>query len=247
MISLFLILVIVIVYVQVGTFDFVDFDDGLYVTENSYVQKGLTIEGCIWAFTTSHAGNWHPLTWLSHMLDCELYGLNPAGHHYTNIAFHIANTLLLFFILFRMTGALWKSAFVATLFALHPLHVESVAWVSERKDVLSTFFGLLMIGAYYRYVKISSLKNYLLIIIFLALGLIGKPMLVTFPFVLLLLDFWPLKRIQFKNNYHLQPERPTHHGFKGIFQLILEKIPLFILVSYFKHFNFYSSEKRWEL
>ena len=229
MISLFLILVIVIVYVQVGTFDFVDFDDGLYVTENSYVQKGLTIEGCIWAFTTSHAGNWHPLTWLSHMLDCELYGLNPAGHHYTNIAFHIANTLLLFFILFRMTGALWKSAFVATLFALHPLHVESVAWVSERKDVLSTFFGLLMIGAYYRYVKVSSLKNYLLIIVFLALGLISKPMLVTFPFVLLLLDFWPLKRIQFKNNYHLQPERPTHHGFKEIFQLIVEKIPLFIL------------------
>ena len=229
MISLFLILVIVIVYVQVGTFDFVDFDDGLYVTENSYVQKGLTIEGCIWAFTTSHAGNWHPLTWLSHMLDSELYGLNAAGHHYTNIAFHIANTLLLFFILFRMTGALWKSAFVATLFAVHPLHVESVAWVSERKDVLSTFFGLLMIGAYYRYVKVTSLKNYLLILVFFALGLISKPMLVTFPFVLLLLDFWPLKRIQFKNNYHLQPERSTYHGFKENFQLIVEKIPLFIL------------------
>jgi len=229
MISLFLILTIVSVYVQVGTFDFVDFDDSLYVTENSYVQKGLTIEGCIWAFTTSHAGNWHPLTWLSHMLDSELYGLNPAGHHYTNIAFHIANTLFLFFILFRMTGALWKSAFVAALFAVHPLHVESVAWVSERKDVLSTFFGLLMIGAYYRYIKAPGFKNYLLVVIFLSIGLMSKPMLVTFPFVLLLLDFWPLKRIQFKNNYHLQPERSTYHGFKGIFQLIVEKIPLFIL------------------
>ena len=200
---------IVIVYLQVGTFDFVDFDDNLYVTENSCVQRGLTKEGFIWAFNTFHAGNWHPLTWLSHMLDAELYGLNPAGHHYTNIAFHIANTLILFFILFRMTGALWKSAFVATLFALHPLHVESVAWVSERKDVLSTFFGLMTIGTYYRYIKAPDFKNYLLVIIFLILGLMSKPMLVSLPFVLLLIDFWPLKRIQFKNNYDLQSEKST--------------------------------------
>ena len=220
---------IVIVYLQVGTFDFVDFDDNLYVTENSCVQRGLTKEGFIWAFNTFHAGNWHPLTWLSHMLDAELYGLNPAGHHYTNIAFHIANTLILFFILFRMTGALWKSAFVATLFALHPLHVESVAWVSERKDVLSTFFGLMTIGTYYRYIKAPDFKNYLLVIIFLILGLMSKPMLVSLPFVLLLIDFWPLKRIQFKNNYDLQSEKSTYYGFKGFYQLIVEKIPLFIL------------------
>ena len=233
MISLFLILTIVMIYGQVGSFDFVDWDDGLYVTENVYVQKGLSEEGFIWAFTTSHAGNWHPITWLSHMLDCELYVLNPAGHHYTNIAFHIANTLFLFFILFRMTGALWKSAFVAALFAVHPLHVESVAWVSERKDVLSTFFGLLMIGAYYRYIKAPDFKNYLLVIIFLSIGLMSKPMLVSFPFVLLLLDFWPLKRIQFKNNDDLQSERSTYYGSKGIFQLIVEKIPLFILAVIF--------------
>ena len=217
------------IYGQVGSFDFVNWDDGLYITENVYVQKGLSEEGFTWAFTTSHAGNWHPITWLSHMLDCELYGLNPAGHHYTSIAFHIANTLILFFVLFRMTGALWKSAFVAALFAVHPLHVESVAWVSERKDVLSTFFGLLMIDAYYRYVKAPQLKNYLLVIIFLSIGLMSKPMLVSFPFVLLLLDFWPLKRIQFKNNSDLQSEKSTYYGPKGIFPLIVEKIPLFML------------------
>jgi len=233
MISLFLILLIVMIYGQVGSFDFVNWDDGLYVTENVYVQNGISKEGFIWAFTTSHAGNWHPITWLSHMLDCELYGLNPAGHHYTNIAFHIANTLFLFFILFRITGALWKSAFVAALFAIHPLHVESVAWVSERKDVLSTFFGLLMIGAYYRYIKAPDFKNYLLVILFLSLGLMSKPMLVSFPFVLLLLDFWPLKRIQFKNNYDLQSERSSCYASKGIFQLIVEKIPLFILAVIF--------------
>ncbi len=228
MVSLFLILAIVIIYGQVGSFDFVNWDDGLYVTKNVYVQKGLSVEGVIWAFTTPHAGSWQPITWLSHMLDSELYGLNPAGHHYTNVAFHTANTLLLFFILLRMTGALWKSAFVAALFAVHPLHVESVAWVSERKDVLSTFFGLLMIGAYYRYIKAPDFKNYLLVIIFLSIGLMSKPMLVSFPFVLLLLDFWPLKRIQFKNNYDLQSERSTYYGSKGIFQLIIEKVPLFI-------------------
>ena len=231
MVCLFLTLSIVVIYGQVGSFDFVDWDDGLYVTENAHVQKGLSVEGVIWAFTTPHAGSWQPITWLSHMLDSELYGLNPAGHHYTNIAFHTANTLLLFFILFRMTGSLWKSAFVAALFAVHPLHVESVAWVSERKDVLSTFFGLLMIGAYYHYIKTPHLKNYLLVIIFFSLGLLAKPMVVTFPFVLLLLDFWPLNRIQLKNNSEIQPEKPTHYGFKGIYQLIVEKIPLFVLAA----------------
>ena len=229
-ISLLLILSIIIAYGQVKNFDFVGYDDQEYITENSHVQKGLTVESIIWAFTSFHSANWHPLTWLSHMLDCELYGLNPMGHHWTNLTFHMINTILLFLVLKLMTGAIWRSAFVAALFALHPLHVESVAWVSERKDVLCTFFGLLMIFSYYRYVKISSLKNYLLVIIFFSLGLMSKPMLVTFPFVLLLLDFWPLKRFQFKDDRIIQSDGVTCFGFKEFFQLILEKIPLLIPV-----------------
>ena len=230
MISLLLILAILIAYGQVRNFDFVGYDDELYVTENLDVQKGFTSEGVKWAFTTFHSANWHPLTWLSHMLDCELYGLNPMGHHWTNLIIHLANTILLFLVLKLMTGAIWRSAFVAALFALHPLHVESVAWVSERKDVLSTFFGLLMIAAYYRYVKNPGLKKYLLVIILLSLGLMTKPMLVTFPFVLLLLDFWPLKRFQFKDDRIIQSDGVTCFGFKEFFQLILEKIPLLIPV-----------------
>jgi tetratricopeptide (TPR) repeat protein len=230
LISILLIFAILIAYGQVRNFDFVGYDDELYITENLNVQKGLTAKGLNWAFTTFHSANWHPLTWLSHMLDCELYGLNPMGHHWTNLQLHITNTILLFLILQLMTGAIWRSAFVAALFALHPLHVESVAWVSERKDVLSTFFGLLMIGAYYRYVKMSNLKNYLLVIIFLSLGLMAKPMLVTFPFVLLLLDFWPLERFQFKNDLSLHSDGSVFTGFQGFFRLILEKIPLVIPV-----------------
>jgi len=221
---------IIIVYGQVGTFDFIGFDDPEYVTENEYVQEGLNFDSFIWAFTTFHSANWHPLTWLSHMLDCQFYGMDPMGHHWTNVQFHLANTLLLFFILFKMTGARFKSAFVAALFALHPLHVESVAWVSERKDVLSTFFGLLMIFAYYRYIKISNCKNYFFVIICFILGLMAKPMLVTFPFVLLLLDFWPLERFQYKGNYILNSKSSIGYGYKGIGTLFLEKTPLFVLV-----------------
>ena len=213
-ISLLLIAAILISYWQVKDFDFICFDDKPYVTENRRVQSGLTVKGFIWAFTTFHASNWHPLTWLSHMLDCELYGLNPMGHHWTGLQIHIANTLLLFFILQYMTGALWRSAFVAALFALHPLHVESIAWVAERKDVLSTFFGMLALLAYCRYAKQPSLAGYLLIILFLSMGLMAKPMLVTLPFLLLLLDFWPLERLRFVT----------------VFRLVLEKIPLFVPV-----------------
>jgi len=230
MISLLLILAIIIAYGQVKNFDFVGYDDQEYVTENSHVQKGLTVEGIIWAFTSFHSANWHPVTWLSHMLDCELYGLNPMGHHWTSLILHMINTILLFLVLELMTGAIWRSAFVAALFALHPLHVESVAWISERKDVLSTFFGLLMICAYYRYIETLEFKNYLLVFIFLSLGLMAKPMLVTFPLVLLLLDFWPLKRFYFRNNYLLQSEKTIYYDSKGIYRLILEKIPLFIPV-----------------
>jgi len=221
---------IVVVYIKVQNFDFVGYDDELYVTQNHYVQKGISLEGINWAFTTFHSGNWHPLTWLSHMLDCELYGMNPAGHHWTNIEFHIANTLLLFIILFWMTGALWQSAFVAALFALHPLHVESVAWISERKDVLSTFFGLLSIIAYYNYVKKSSVKYYILVIVLLSLGLMAKPMLVTIPFVLLLLDFWPLKRFQLQRDFHLIPEKKYSDAIRKNNQIIIEKTPFFIPV-----------------
>ena len=233
LVSLCLVAAIIVTYIPVIHSDFVGYDDELYVTKNKQVQEGFTSESLKWAFTTFHSANWHPLTWLSHMLDCDLYGLNPAGHHWTQVEFHIVNTVLLFFILFRMTGALFKSAFVAALFALHPLHVESVAWVSERKDLLSTFFGLMMILAYHRYVKASGSKNYLLIVIFLSLGLMAKPMLVTFPLVLFLLDFWPLERFQYKKNENddlPKPESTIYYGLKGLMRLILEKIPLFIPV-----------------
>ena len=229
LISLCLIVVIIVPYWQVISFDFVGYDDQEYVTENSKVQKGLTVEGLKWAFTTFHSANWHPITWLSHMLDCEFYGLNPTGHHWTNVEFHIANTLLLFFILQYMTGAIWRSAFVAALFALHPLHVESVAWIAERKDVLSAFFGLLSIAAYCRYVGNPRIINYILIILLLGLGLMAKPMLVALPFVFLLLDLWPLKRLKFRKNAYTGAAE--FFGFKAISQLIWEKIPLFALVA----------------
>ena len=228
-VSLCLIVAMIIAYAQVGNFDFVGYDDQEYITENSHVQEGLNLKSINWAFTSFHSANWHPLTWLSHMLDCELYELNPMGHHWTNVQFHIANTLLLFFIFLKMTGALWRSAFVVALFALHPLHVESVAWVSERKDVLSTFLGFLMIIAYYRYVKKPCLKKYLLVVMLFGLGLMAKPMLVTFPFILLLLDYWPLNRVQFQNDLMRQSNGISCFDFRKFLRLIIEKIPLFIL------------------
>jgi protein O-mannosyl-transferase len=181
---------------QVRDHAFINLDDDRYITENPYVQEGITFENLKWALTTGHASNWHPLTWLSHMLDVELFGLRAGRHHLMNVFFHILNTLLLFLILHRMTRALWQSAFVAALFALHPLHVESVAWVAERKDVLSTLFWMLTLGAYGYYVKRPGYRRYLLVIVCFLLGLMSKPMLVTIPFVLLLLDFWPLGRLQ---------------------------------------------------
>jgi tetratricopeptide (TPR) repeat protein len=202
-ISIYLALAVsaLLVFWQVRNFDFVNYDDNDYVYENPHVLNGLTFDNIIWAFTTGHAGNWHPLTWLSLMLDRQLFcaaslpgGPSPAGFHLTNLFFHIANTLLLFLVLKQMTNAIWQSAFVAALFALHPMHVESVAWVAERKDVLSTFFWLLAMLAYVRYVKKPGAARYLLVLLIFALGLMAKPMLVTLPFVLLLLDYWPLER-----------------------------------------------------
>ena len=191
-----LVLVTLAVFWQVKAHEFINYDDGLYITENTHVQAGLSIESLKWAFRTGHACNWHPVTWLSHMLDVQLLGLNPGRHHLVNVLFHIANALLLFLVLRRMTKALWPSAFVAALFALHPLHVESVAWVAERKDVLSTLFWLLTMGAYIFYVERPGYRRYLPVLGFFALGLMSKPMLVTLPFVLLLLDYWPLGRLR---------------------------------------------------
>ena len=193
---LFLFVAVLAVFSQVRNHDFVNYDDNAYVTDNPRVKAGLTLKGVSWAFKASHAANWHPLTWLSHMLDCQLFGLNPKGHHLTNLVFHLLNTLLLFYLLNRMTGARWRSLFVALLFALHPLHVESVVWVAERKDVLSTLFWMLTVWAYLRYVEQPGLMRYVLTILAFALGLMAKPMLVTLPFVLLLLDYWPLRRFQ---------------------------------------------------
>jgi hypothetical protein len=185
-----------IVYERVLNSQFINFDDDKYVTKNRYVRAGLTRESIIWAFTAPRVAFWHPLTMLSHMLDCRLFGLNPRGHHLTNLLLHTANTLLLFWVLKSMTSAIWQSAFVAALFALHPLHVESVAWVAERKDVLSTFFCMLTIGGYVRYARGRRSGWYLLTLLLFAMGLMAKPMLVTLPFVLLLLDYWPLNRLK---------------------------------------------------
>ncbi len=223
-----------IAYEQVRRNDFVNYDDDDYVTQNPQVKAGITRESVVWAFTTSHAANWHPLTWLSHMLDCQLFGLNPLWHHLTNLFLHITNTLLLFGVLKRMTGTLWRSAFVAAAFALHPLHVESVAWVAERKDVLSGLFWMLTMWLYIRYAQRPGFATYLLIMLTFALGLMAKQMLVTLPFVLLLLDYWPLGRLQLgqqsggKALPHSKSVKVSYQS-STVFHLIGEKIPLFIL------------------
>jgi tetratricopeptide (TPR) repeat protein len=247
-IGLALALLTLLLYLPVTRDNFINFDDDDYVTENQVVKNGLTWTGIKWAFMTGHASNWHPLTWLSHMTDCDLFRLNPGGHHLVNVLFHAANTVLLFILLFRLTAALWPCAFIAALFAWHPLHVESVAWVSERKDVLSTFFALLTLLSYVRCAQKQSRVegreskastaspaldprpstfDYSFALIFFALGLMSKPMLVTLPFVMLLLDFWPIQRF---NHATIQ-------------RLLIEKIPFFLLtvascvVTYFAQRN----------
>jgi tetratricopeptide (TPR) repeat protein len=227
------------------THDFLSYDDQAYVTENPPVRAGLSWPGVVWAFESFSVANWHPLTWLSHMLDCQLYGLKPVGHHLTNLLLHTASTLLLFLVLNRMTGAPWRSACVAALFAWHPLHVESVAWVAERKDVLSAFFFMLTLWAYERYAGAGRKnaecrmqnaeshttlegsrftfhvsRHYLLSLLFFVLGLMSKPMLVTLPFVLLLLDYWPLRRFQLST---LNPQPST------LWRLVVEKTPFLAL------------------
>ena len=214
--------VTVAVYWPVLQNDFIDFDDDVYVTINTAVRQGLTLKGIIWSFTTFHVANWHPLTWMSHMLDIELFNLNPAGHHATSLLLHTLNSLLLCTVLYRMTGFIGRSMFVALLFAIHPLHVESVAWIAERKDVLSTLFWLLTVWAYIGYARKPARKRYLPVAVFFALGLMAKQMLVTLPLTLLLLDFWPLKRIGLQQD-------GNNSGQKSIKQLLVEKLPLFSL------------------
>lgn len=228
MVAVGLALLTLVAYQGVRHNDFIYYDDPDYVLKNPRTQSGLTWETVKWAFTESHASNWHPITWLSHALDCQLYGLNPAGHHVTNVLFHVANVLLLFALLRRLTGAFWRAALVAALFAVHPQRVESVAWVAERKDVLSGFFFLLTLLTYAAYAQACQRSDrsrwpaYAAALVFLALGLMSKPMLVTTPFVLLLLDVWPLRRVDLL-------DAASRMG--ALRRLVIEKWPFFLLIT----------------
>ena len=218
-------------YSQVRNHGFIELDDQKYVEENAVVRRGLTGEGLVWAFTTQHASNYHPLTWLSHMLDCELFGVEPGAHHLTSLALHVASTLLLLALAARMTGNPLVGAVVAGLFALHPLHVESVAWLSERKDVLSTLFWMATTWAYLGYGRRRSAPRYALVAALLALGLLAKPMLVTLPFVLLLLDYWPLGRLGAGQSLDSTSESVRATRREPLGRLVLEKVPLFVLAA----------------
>ena len=235
------------VFWPLGNYGFINLDDDVYVYGNPRVKTGLTLKGIIWAFTTLEAGFWHPLTWLSHMLDCEIYGLNAGGHHWTNVLLHIASTLLLFLVLERMTRASWRSSLVAALFALHPLHVESVAWVAERKDVLCTFFGMLTLWTYVRYTERPGLNRYLIVLSSFVLGLLSKAMLITLPGVMLLLDYWPLRRFPFgpSSGPGNSIDHPSMNG-KGErwfpHHFVLEKVPFFVLAAIFSFLTFLAEQ-----
>ncbi len=189
-------MLIALAYWPVAANGFTNYDDDDYVVENEFVNQGLSANNIVWAMTLLDRANWHPLTWLSHMLDCQLFGLKPAGHHLMNLGLHAINSLLLYWVLLRMSRAVWPSIVVAAFFAVHPLHVESVAWVAERKDVLSTMFGLLALSAWLNYLARPNLIRYAAVMLWFAASLMSKPMLVTLPLVLLLLDYWPLGRVQ---------------------------------------------------
>jgi tetratricopeptide (TPR) repeat protein len=257
-ISVLLVVATAVVYGPAARHDFINLDDPGYVTGNGNVQNGLTVESLGWALTAIQEANWHPLTWLSHMVDWQLFGPWAGGHHLMSVALHAASAVLLFWLLRRMTAAAWPSAFVAALFALHPLHVESVAWVAERKDVLSTLLGFLALLFYVRYAARPSLARYVPVFVFLALGLMAKPMLVTLPFVMLLLDYWPLGRYPLRiancelriqtaparglfksairdpqsvNSFGRTSALPARHNLGSGGRLVLEKLPLFALVA----------------
>ncbi len=234
LIALGLSVVILAVFWQVQTFKLVRYDDHFYVVKNGRVISGLTAENVVWAFTNTEAGFWHPLTWLSLMLDYEVHGFRPGGYHWTNVLFHLASALLLFLVLDRMTGAVWKSAFVAALFALHPLQVEPVAWVSQRKDMLSAFFMMLTLFAYVRHAEKPGIIRYLSVVFFYALGLMSKPMIVTLPFAMLLLDYWPLRRFSTARDEGAERTdggSPIERRFTvlPLRRLLYEKLPLIFL------------------
>jgi Tfp pilus assembly protein PilF len=229
------------IYSRVVHDPFIAFDDETYVTHNMHVQAGMSWKTVAWALTSTQQSNWHPLTWLSHALDCQLYGLNPAGHHFTSLFIHTLNVLLLFLLLLKVTGCRWRSLLVAALFALHPLNVESVAWIAERKNVLSTFFFFCALGAYGWYALKPNIRRYLVVGVLFALGLAAKPMVITLPFVLLLLDFWPLQRVQNWGRASLSPgksrkqeiktetlEPPLTFPTQPLSRLVLEKLPLLL-------------------
>jgi tetratricopeptide (TPR) repeat protein len=232
--GLVLALAAMILFGRATGFAFINYDDQEYVTKNVHVQQGLSLQSLKWAFTTFEGANWHPLAWLSLQADYQVYKLHAGGYHLTNLLLHCANVVLLFWVLSSLTGSIGRSAMVAALFGIHPLHVESVAWVSERKDVLSMFFGLLALWAYLGYVERPGIWRYLLVFLALTLGLLAKPMLVTFPFLLLLIDYWPLQR--FPSRLRISLERPAHALVPqpaSVRRLLLEKIPLFALVMLF--------------
>jgi len=226
-VALALALLTLIVYAPVRHYGFVDLDDPQYVSENPFVAGGLTWSGVKWAFTSIHASYWLPLIWLSHMLDVQLYGLHAGGHHVTNVLLHVLNSILLFALLHRTTGGIGRSAFVAALFAIHPLHVESVVWVTERKDVLSTLFLLLTVWTYVEYARQPTRSRYILSLVFFILGLMSKAMLVTLPFMLLLLDVWPLGRFTFTGWRLSLAQRTT------VYRLVREKVPFLVLAILF--------------
>jgi protein O-mannosyl-transferase len=229
-ICVFLAIITWIVFAQTLRHDFVNYDDDHYVYQNAKITSGISLSGIGWAVSHVHSENWHPLTTISHMLDCQWYGLKAGGHHFTNVLLHTIAVILLFLVLREMTGALWQSAFVAAVFAIHPLHVESVAWVAERKDVLSGVFFMLTLLAYVGYVRAASIGRYLGVVLLCALGLMSKPMLVTLPFVLLLVDYWPLNRCQTSDvRRHKGGFESTRVEKHSLARLIVEKIPLVAL------------------
>ena len=219
------------IYAQVIGHQFITLDDPTYIRENPMVNRGVTLAGLTWAFTTFYAANWHPLTWIAHMIDSQLFGMNAGAHLLVNAVIHVANTLLVFWLLLGTTRARWPSALVAALFALHPLHVESVAWAAERKDTLSTFFGLFSLIAYTHYVETRSRKWYAWTAVTLVLGLLAKPMLVTWPFVMLSFDYWPLRRLADAKSKEYRRGDPQREAATGIAPLVREKLPLFAIVA----------------
>ena len=236
LIIVFLIIASCATFGRIGANDFINFDDNLYITENVHVQSGFSVKNILWAFTTVHHSYWHPLTWLSHMLDWSLFGSNAAGHHLVSLLLHIGAVILLFLFLYKTTHRLWPSAFAAAFFALHPLRVESVAWAAERKDVLSMFFAMATLYTYAFYVENRKISKYLLCLILFALALMSKPMMVTLPFVLLLLDYWPLKRLDSLST-------ANNDLLKKAGRLLSEKIPFFMLTIAVSAIAFWAQNK----